>query len=147
MTKKYFTLDEANQLVPTLEIKLSRLLSIKRDMAELIDQLQKKGLDVETLFAKAETDDDLKRLKSSLEGLGHTFNASLFDIEQGGCLIKDLDLGLIDFYAVHENSEIFLCWQLGEKEVRYWHGTNEGFSARKNLYADDKTEKEDKIYH
>lgn len=146
MSKKYFTLDEANQLVPALEIKLSRLLRIKKDMAELIDQMQEKGLDVETLFADSKTDEDLTHLKSNLERLGHTFNTSLVDIEQMGCMIKDLDLGLIDFYAIHDNSEIFLCWQLGEKDIRYWHGTSEGFSARKNLFAGEDLQT-DKVYH
>jgi hypothetical protein len=50
-----------------------------------------------------------------------------------GAIVKDVDLGLVDFPARREGEEILLCWRLGEDEVAYWHGLDEGFAGRKPL--------------
>ena len=55
------------------------------------------------------------------------------EIHQRGAIVKDLDTGLIDFPALRGGEEILLCWQLGEDEVAYWHGLEEGFAGRKRL--------------
>jgi len=54
-------------------------------------------------------------------------------IHERGAIVKDLDTGLVDFPAVRDGEEILLCWQLGEDEVAYWHGLEEGFAGRKRL--------------
>ena len=48
-------------------------------------------------------------------------------------LVKDLDRGLVDFPALRDGEEVLLCWQVGEGEVAYWHGLEEGFAGRKPL--------------
>lgn len=137
MTQKTFTLQEANELLPTLEIKLTKLLQIKKQMTQTLLLLEKKGVQVEDLFAMTEElDDDCAEIKKELEKLGALLNASLSEIQGYGCFVKDLDLGLIDFYSTDLGQEIFYCWQLGEKEIRYWHSINEGFSSRKPLFDD-----------
>jgi hypothetical protein len=55
------------------------------------------------------------------------------DIHNRGAIVKDLDLGLVDFPAVREGEEVLLCWRLGEDEVAHWHGLEEGFAGRKPL--------------
>jgi hypothetical protein len=50
--------------------------------------------------------------------------------------VKDLDRGLVDFPALHDGEEVLLCWQVGEDEVAYWHGVDEGFAGRKPLPLD-----------
>jgi hypothetical protein len=50
-----------------------------------------------------------------------------------GAIVKDVDLGLVDFPARREGEEILLCWRLGEEEVAHWHGLDEGFAGRKPL--------------
>ena len=52
-----------------------------------------------------------------------------------GCLLRDVDLGLIDFPSWAGGSEIFLCWRLGEVSIQFWHGTAEGYAGRKPLSA------------
>ena len=54
-------------------------------------------------------------------------------IEQKGCVIKNLEEGLVDFPCRRENRKIYLCWKLGEERVLYWHGMEEGFAGRKPL--------------
>jgi len=52
-------------------------------------------------------------------------------IEQMGVLVKDLDIGLIDFLTLYQGREVCLCWKLGEERIHFWHGTEEGFAGRK----------------
>jgi hypothetical protein len=50
-----------------------------------------------------------------------------------GVLVKDLDIGLIDFLTHYQGREVCLCWKLGEERIRFWHGTGEGFAGRKPI--------------
>jgi hypothetical protein len=50
-----------------------------------------------------------------------------------GAIVKDVDEGLVDFPALRQGEEILLCWRLGEDEIAYWHGLEEGFAGRKQL--------------
>jgi hypothetical protein len=54
-------------------------------------------------------------------------------IEDSGCLVKDLDIGLIDFPAMLGQQQVFLCWKLGEPRIEFWHGVHEGFAGRKPI--------------
>ena len=65
------------------------------------------------------------RLKSSVE-----------EIQGMGVLIKDLDIGLVDFPTLLRGDEVYVCWQFGEDDVNYWHGINEGFAGRKTIDQD-----------
>lgn len=54
-------------------------------------------------------------------------------IESHGCLVKDLDLGLLDFPAMRDGEPVYLCWKSGEEHIAAWHGIDEGFAHRKPL--------------
>ena len=55
------------------------------------------------------------------------------EIQAMGVLVKDLDTGLVDFPATRDGEDILLCWQLGEDEVAYWHGLEDGYAGRQPL--------------
>src|SRR5260370_42135499 len=59
--------------------------------------------------------------------------AAMEKIEEIGCLVKDLDIGLIDFPTLLQGEEVYLCWKLGEPGIHYWHGVHEGFQGRKAI--------------
>jgi hypothetical protein len=54
-------------------------------------------------------------------------------LAERGILLRDPDTGLIDFPAERDSEDVFLCWQLGEDDVAYYHGVRSGFSGRKPL--------------
>jgi len=54
-------------------------------------------------------------------------------IEAAGGELKDLDLGLVDFLTLRAGEPVYYCWRLGEPEIRYWHGLEEGFAGRKPI--------------
>jgi hypothetical protein len=45
-------------------------------------------------------------------------------------LVKDLDLGLCDFPHMRDGRVVFLCWKLGEREIKWWHETTTGYQDR-----------------
>jgi hypothetical protein len=63
----------------------------------------------------------------------HAVTQAAERLEHLGVQVKDLDSGLVDFPALHKGEEVLLCWQVGEDEVAYWHGVDEGFAGRKPL--------------
>ena len=81
------------------------------------------GIDAQRL-AKIEAEVERERI-----GIARCVN----EIHGRGAIVKDLDEGLVDFPAQREGEEILLCWRLGEDEVAYWHGLEEGFAGRKQL--------------
>jgi hypothetical protein len=50
-----------------------------------------------------------------------------------GCLLRDIDLGIVDFPSIHDGKEVYLCWKLGEESVGFWHEVDAGFAARKPI--------------
>lgn len=68
-----------------------------------------------------------------LDALATEIRAGLETVTAMGGTPKDLGLGLVDFAHLRDGREVNLCWRLGEREVRYWHGLDEGYAARKPL--------------
>jgi hypothetical protein len=56
---------------------------------------------------------------------------ALTEIGALGVIVKDVDAGLVDFPSLRDGVPVFLCWQLGEESIAYWHGLEEGFAGRK----------------
>ena len=107
----YFTIEEANALLPHLTGRLNTIQQQRDVIRELLEG------------GATETD---KRIRERVD----TINAELGAIHEMGCLVKDLDTGLVDFFAHGENGDIFLCWQLGEPEIRFWHLLDTGAAGR-----------------
>jgi len=62
--------------------------------------------------------------------------AAIEEVQETGCLIKDLDIGLVDFPTLLRGAEVYLCWKLGEPAIEFWHGVEEGFRGRKAIDQD-----------
>jgi hypothetical protein len=65
--------------------------------------------------------------------LSESLKSALSRILETGCVIKDLDVGLLDFPAIIDNQDVYLCWKLGEDRIRFYHRQDEGFAGRKPL--------------
>jgi hypothetical protein len=77
------------------------------------------------LDAKARREQSAAVLRNAIES-----------VQQMGCLVKDLDTGLVDFPTLFRGVEVYLCWKLGESGIDYWHGVEEGFRGRKAIDQD-----------
>lgn len=130
---RFFSVEEADALVATLEIEFGRLARVRSELAPLIESLGGPdvavGLLQEGAAAPPGREEDARRLGL----LAGEVTAAVERVNSLGCLVKDVETGLVDFYALEDGEPIFLCWQFGEPAVTHWHGLEEGFAGRKPI--------------
>lgn len=131
MEIKWFTLEEANALLPTIREELAAVQSIAKDYEEryqrLIQLKEKAGK------RQSEQSDPFFTLECELEFIQIEARTIIQSIHRKGAQLKDLDMGLIDFPAILNGEEVLLCWRQGEDSITHWHGINDGFYGRKPL--------------
>jgi hypothetical protein len=131
---KYFTLSESERLLPALERALRDALLHKAEY-----QKADHSLDASIAHVRASGGAQVNRgawlaLRARRDTSAAALKEVLDEIEQTGALVKDLDIGLIDFLCMYQGREVCLCWKLGEDHhIRFWHGTEEGFRGRKPI--------------
>ena len=76
---------------------------------------------------------DLNAAQAELHRLADEAVACVERLESVGVVLKDLDLGLLDFPARREGVDVLLCWHAGEDAVEWWHGLGEGYAGRKRI--------------
>lgn len=124
---KLFSPENANALIPVLAPIVDDLWGKRRTLAiELLatDPALREGRPARTHDRRAAR--RFTDLKAEIVRL-------INQIEAHGCVVKDLDLGLLDFPALREGRPVYLCWKAGEPELSHWHGTDEGFAERRRL--------------
>jgi hypothetical protein len=140
---KTFTLTEAQTLLPVLESLLRKAQAAGARAGELEGEMQ--ALSQRIFLAGGMRVDvaQAARRRAERDKAVEEAKAALGEIEEIGVLVKDLEKGLLDFPALMDGRTVLLCWKLGEKEIGYWHSTEEGFAGRKPLDGRvGKTEKE-----
>jgi hypothetical protein len=130
--ERYFTVDEANEALVEVRPLTEELVAHRRALVDLQERqsalttrIAGNGGNVEP----SELQDVQERLDEEVAGIARC----VARIHELGALVKDLDDGLVDFPAQREGEEVLLCWRLGEDEIAFWHGLDEGFSGRKPL--------------
>ena len=146
MEKIYFTLEDANALLPYLKETMLELQAIKKEIVEIVQNLEEQGSNFEELFSRTDLTESEKQFRGKLEELGDQINSFTFDIQEKGPVVKDIEQGLADFYTKIEDKDAFLCWQLGEQEIQYWHGIQDGFPGRQSLFTREILEDVTKVH-
>ena len=128
--ERTFTLDEANaaveQLRPTVERMVEhgrKLVAAQRRQAVLLTRIAGDGGDLQP--------SDLREVAAEIQAEADAIAACAELVNAAGAQIKSLDEGLLDFPSLREGERVLLCWKLGEDEIAYWHGVDEGFAGRK----------------
>jgi len=131
---RIFSVEEANRLIPYLGQALGSLSVSARDIAALQREVQVLAA-IESSGATSKSHDvrDLREKEARCARMLEEFRASLHDVASRGCILRDLDLGLVDFYTMARDRVVCLCWRLGEPRIEHWHTTDEGFSGRRPL--------------
>jgi hypothetical protein len=128
---RLFTVQEANDLIPTLTIVLRELIA-KRELV----QVRKRELAAMEVKARADGRESavaVGELRQALEDILADMNDAMDRIAELGCELKDLAQGLIDFPSIREGRTVYLCWRLGEERVAFWHELEAGFAGRQPL--------------
>lgn len=129
MEKRYFTLAEANSLLPQVAGMILSLQELKREIdAKFLHLQEQKQRSPET------PSDAFFAEEAELEFLMMNANGLLGQLAGLGADLKDIDSGLVDFLTLVDGQEALLCWHLGETEITHWHGLYEGYQGRKPIY-------------
>jgi hypothetical protein len=127
-----FTVEEANAAVVELRPIVEQMVRHGRNLAaaqrrqtELVTRIAGNGGDM--------APSDLREAAATIEQEAAAIAKCADLIDEAGAQIKSLEEGLLDFPAVRGDEVVLLCWKLGEDEIGYWHGTDEGFAGRKPL--------------
>jgi hypothetical protein len=132
LNMKWFSPERANALIPRIAPLVEELLAHRRDLAIRLLETDP------SLHGAARTGPHVARPRSPFGAprfgdLKTEIIRIIQRIEAMGCVMKDIDLGLVDFPSYRDGTPIYLCWKAGESEVTFWHGVDEGFSERKPL--------------
>jgi len=130
--QNYFTIDDANRVIPWLEERLQSMTSLnetigrlRSDLGTLVQKRTSNGhgdTDEEVMSNYKETDVATNKLRSLVK-----------EISDAGIILRNIERGLIDFPSVREGREVYLCWVWGEPSIQFWHEINTGFLGRQAL--------------
>ena len=131
MAPRWFTLDEANALLP----HLSRLLPQIQESKSKHDRLEEKADEYALLMSSngRVIEKELNETRQELAMTTTEVNRLIERVQEMACELKDIEQGLIDFRTEREGREVYLCWKLGEPDIRWWHELDAGFADRRPL--------------
>src|ERR1700753_1750830 len=130
---RMFTLTEAERARRELEPFLLEAIDCRKKLAGLETDLSAVSTRIMMMGGVIVPYEKLATLRVEHTQLAETMRSALTRILETGCIIKDLDTGLLDFPARLNNEDVYLCWRLGEDRIRFYHRQDEGFAGRKPL--------------
>jgi hypothetical protein len=133
MAEKYFNRQEAERLLPMIEPQMQEARRQKQRIDAARAELAKAATRIMVLGGTFPPYAKLARQKAESDQALRQLQETISKIQETGCVVTDLDLGLVDFPSLLKGEEVYLCWKLGEERIGYWHGIEEGFAGRKPL--------------
>src|SRR5215471_1061278 len=129
-----FTLEEANAQVPALTALFTRIFELRAQLKQSYSKLEAArfapiGDDFEPAIPGAPV--DVVRSRTLFKAMTELLRADVQSVLDMGCVVKDLDIGLVDWYAKDGPDDVFLCWRFGEREIGFFHGIDAGFTGRR----------------
>jgi hypothetical protein len=131
--QRLFTLTEAERTRQEVEPTLVEAMDCHRKMTGLDENLQQLANRITLLGGMLVAYEQTAKLRAERDHLAEAITTALERIHATGCVVKDLSAGLLDFPAVLNDEEVYLCWRLGEDRIRFWHRQHEGFAGRKPI--------------
>jgi len=131
--QRLFTLTEAERTRQELEPFLVEAMDSRKKLSALENELTAVAARIMMMGGVLVPYEKLAAVRMQHQQLAETLKTALNRILETGCLIKDLDVGLLDFPAVINKQDVYLCWKLGEDRIRFYHRQDEGFASRQPL--------------
>ena len=133
---KRFTLAEAQRMIPEVDRLLRQALESKVEYEQAERAIQESNERVRMLGGVMVDRKQALNNRSRREIGAEHLKSAIEAVQETGCVIKDLDIGLVDFPTLLRGVEVYLCWKLGEAGITFWHGVDEGFRGRKPIDQD-----------
>lgn len=133
---KYFTIWEAEDLLKQLSEPLRQAVTARAEFSALESRIQDEARRVFLSGGAVVNQAEAVRLRLRRDALAQRLREIVPQVQEHGCLIKDLEIGLLDFPTLYQGREVYLCWRLGEESIQYWHEVEDGFRGRRLVDAD-----------
>jgi hypothetical protein len=130
MEEKIFTLSEARTLLPTVR-------KLTEEIAEQWERMRELNPEIQKARDNAPLDGYSRFGVDYVQAVTHLM-ALMQQIKDMGVLLKDPGKGLCDFPYMKDGRMVYLCWQLGEDSIQFWHDVETGFAGREPLDETDK---------
>jgi hypothetical protein len=129
--KRYYTLEEAERLLPQVEKHLKRLIEVNEDLYAF-----------QTVQIDTKDDMSLLKLNRNFHKLAHEFYVHIIELTKMGIKVRDLNLGAVEFPSKLKNREIVFSWKIGDKNINFWHEAKRNFARDKSVDDIDKSFKD-----
>jgi hypothetical protein len=130
--KRFFTIAEANNMLPLLRSVLRDVTRLAAALQERQQQLHRLHSDSSRSLGRAHYE-KVEQIEAEFERDREQMEEYEKELKDLGVELKDYFAGLIDFPAVMDNRQVYLCWRLGEPEVAHWHELDAGFAGRQPI--------------
>lgn len=127
---RYFTLDEANSTLPYVRRVVTDIVEEYGAWRDTIHQYEL--IAAGSCSDAGETEEQIA-LRRQVDEIARRINSYIEELTRVGCVFKGFEPGLVDFHSRLNGRDIFLCWQLGEDQIVYWHELDAGFAGRQEL--------------
>ena len=122
-TPRYFTIEKANAIIRAIRPLVAEILEIREDILDRRPQFW-------PVLAKAAGDGGGKAASEVAQQF-HKLDMLVREIRATGAILKDINTGMVDFLALREGREVYLCWKYGEDQITYWHELDAGYAGRR----------------
>ena len=133
MAERYFTVADVEALIPDLSRIMKPVVSAHAEVSATQERMQAEQQRIAMAGGGVLDRRAWRADKDKIERLTGEIRRGLAEIVELGGAPKDLGLGLVDFPHLRDGREVNLCWRYGEREIRHWHGLDEGYAGRKPL--------------
>jgi hypothetical protein len=130
---RLFSPEEVEALIPALTALVEQLRDAQADMEEARSRMEEEDKRLTLVGGGLLDRDGRRRDRDRLDAATERAHSAVDGIHRTGGVPKDVRLGLVDFPHLRDGRIVNLCWKHGETRIRYWHGLDEGYAARKPL--------------
>lgn len=130
---RYFTLVQAELLLPSVDPAIRSAMQWKAHFEQAENDLQDSLRRIMMMGGTLVDQGKIAGQRNRRDSTSAKFKDAVEKVQSYGCVLKDLEIGLIDFPTLYRGDEVYLCWKLGEDGIGFWHGVSEGFRGRKKI--------------
>lgn len=130
MPPRLFTVEEARALLPQVRALVEQL--VERRAEQLAAAARLAELEP-SARGNGHVGHDARMRADALARADAALIEPLTELDRLGLVVKDVDAGIVDFPSTRDGEDVLLCWRLGEPELRWWHGPDDGFAGRRPI--------------
>lgn len=131
MADRFFNLEEAERMLPQIEQLLKEAVASKKAAEAAEEEVNRARGQIMMLGGSLPDRAKVAQRMIEKDESANQLQSAMQRITDSGCLVKDLDTGLVDFPCLWNDREVYLCWKLGEPHIEFWHNVEDGFAGRR----------------